>query len=66
MEKKLPHEHASGVVHVHDDAHPGHTHEHSHEHEHYDGTVHQHEHTHDGSDPDHRHEHGDGGRDGEA
>ncbi|HKU81530.1 MAG TPA: hypothetical protein VJP76_05095 [Candidatus Tumulicola sp.] len=59
MHENLPHEHENGTVHVHDDAVPGHRHDHSHAHEHYDGTVHEHAHHHDGSDPDHQHEHRD-------
>ncbi|MGA9944436.1 MAG: hypothetical protein WBP75_05285 [Candidatus Cybelea sp.] len=64
MEKSLPHEHDNGTVHTHDDAYPGHTHEHSHRHVHHDGTVHEHAHTHDGSDLDHGHEHDRAGHDG--
>jgi hypothetical protein len=58
MENDRLHQHDDGTVHSHEDAHAGHTHDHSHLHAHFDGTVHAHEHSHDGSDPDHKHEHG--------
>jgi hypothetical protein len=57
MAKNMPHEHDNGTVHAHDDAFPGHTHDHSHPHAHHDGTEHTHAHAHDGSDHDHEHAH---------
>ena len=53
MDKRIPHTHDDGTVHVHEGDEPGQTHEH----EHFDGTVHTHEHSHAGGDHDYDHTH---------